>query len=107
MVTIDGAWMGLDLGEGSFSLIHNSIFSNIDSTAIMIQALAQLEIAPGIGGENDFSACTNLCVHNATIDTVFARGNTWPSADSATIDTQYIYDDDEDPSLGPVIFVSE
>lgn len=44
------------------------------------------------------------CIYNLSPDTIFAQYNTWPSADSSTIDSQYIYDDDENTGSGPVIF---
>jgi hypothetical protein len=104
-VTIDGAWIGMNLAQNSFALILNSTFANIDSTAVYLGSFAQLENAFGVGN-NDFSACSNWCLINTSPapDSILARGNTWPSSDSTTIDTQYIYDDDENASYGKVVF---
>jgi hypothetical protein len=51
------------------------------------------------------------CIYNLSPDSIYAQFNTWPpgdsstSADSSTIDTQYIYDDDENAASGPVTFM--
>ena len=104
-VTIDGAFIGLNLTEGSYAYIQESEFANIDSVAILLFASADIGISSAIHGNNDFRGCTNLCIYNGTDVTINAYGNWWPATDSVTIDTQYIYDDDENSSLGPVHFV--
>lgn len=103
-VTVDGALIGLHLAESSFALILNSVFANIDSVAVLLNASAQMENNFNVGN-NDFSGCSNWCVINATALEIGARGNTWPASDSTTIDTQYIYDDDENASYGEVLFI--
>jgi hypothetical protein len=99
--TINNAWIGIKTIEGEFCLINGSTFSNIDSIAVLLYNNADLE--SGTTG-NDFSGCDTWCVYNASPDTIAATGNTWPSTDPTTIDTQYIYDDDENDAYGPVIF---
>ncbi len=42
---------------------------------------------------------------NETADTVWAKYNHWDNPDSLAIDASDIYDDDENASLGPVIFM--
>jgi hypothetical protein len=104
-VTIDGAFIGLNLTEGSFAIVQESDFSNIDSVAILLFDSADLGNSQVVRGNNDFRGCTSLCVYNNTSGAISAYGNWWPASDSATIDTQYIYDDDEDSNLGPVHFI--
>ncbi|MCP4582539.1 MAG: DUF1565 domain-containing protein [candidate division Zixibacteria bacterium] len=102
-VTIDGALIGLNMVEGSFAIIQSSNFANIDSAAVILHDISQLEGAFPVGN-NDFSGCENLCVYNASADTILARGNIWPDTNMVIVDSLYIYDDDEDDSLGPVIY---
>jgi len=105
-VTIDGAIIGLNLIQDSYAIIQESEFANIDSVAVLLHDSADLGFSSP-QGNNDFSGCLNLCVYNGN-DTTFdisAIGNTWPSSDSATIDTLYIYDDDENSNLGAVHFM--
>lgn len=104
-VVIDSALIGLNLAQGSFALVRESVFSNIESTAVYLNSNANLGISSSVQGLNDFSGCSNLCIINNTADTISALYNTWPSADSATIDNQYIYDNTQDASKGPVIFM--
>jgi hypothetical protein len=59
-------------------------------------------------GNNYFGtgfSSTIRCIYNLSPDTIYAQYNTWPSADSSTLDTEYIYDDDENGSSGAVIFL--
>ena len=105
LVTIDNAWIGLELSQESHAIIFQSVFSNIDSTAVYLNAPAVLNVSDTQPGHNDFSGCSNWCVINNTANTIHAENNRWPSTDSLTIDTQYIYDDDEDASKGPVLFM--
>jgi len=104
-VSIDGAVIGLNLTQGSYAFIQNSTFANIDSVAVLLNATADMGIHPiSTPGNNDFSGCSNLCVYNGTSQEINAIANWWPVSDSATIDTLYIYDDDENSSLGAVHF---
>jgi len=103
-VTIDNAWIGLDLSQASHAVIRSSVFANIESTAVYLNASATMG-TDNLHGNNDFSGCSNWCIINNTADTVWAQYNTWPTNDTLLIDSQYIYDKDEDPSLGEVIFV--
>jgi hypothetical protein len=102
-VSIDNAFMGVVTVDNGFCFIQNSTFANIDSVAVFLNYIADLQ---GIdSGNNDFSGCTNWCVYNNSEFEITAEGNTWPASDSTTIDTQYIYDDDENSDLGVVDFV--
>ena len=103
-VTVDNSWIGLNLVQASFAFIHNSQFSNIESTAVFLNARATIN-KQGTSGPNDFSGCQNWCVINNTPDSIYAVNNTWPAADSATIDNQYIYDDTQDATKGRVYFI--
>ena len=98
---IDNAWIGIKTIEGEFCLITSSEFSNIDSIAVLLYNNADLQSGTI---DNDFSGCGTWCVYNASPDTIDAIGNIWPSTDPTVIDTQYIYDDDENGDYGPVIF---
>ncbi len=101
-VSIDGANIGVFISEGSFGFLLGTTFANIDSIGVLNSGNADLE---GVsGGDNDFSALTTWCFYNLSPNTISAQGNTWPSSDSTTIDTQYIYDDDENENLGVVVF---
>jgi hypothetical protein len=105
---IDTAWIGIRSAEGHL-YAYNNTFANIDSTAILSLGTAELVelFTVPLAGNNDFTGCANWCVINLYQSdyAVAAQRNTWPSSDSTTIDTQYIYDDDEDSANGEVQFI--
>lgn len=102
-ITINNVPIGVYIINGSSSLFINCTFSNIDSIGILNEGLADLQSG---GGSNVFSGFEpyDWCFYNDSPNDVSAIGNTWPSADADSIDTYFIYDDDEDSSLGKVIF---
>jgi hypothetical protein len=89
-------------------MIQNCTVDNIDSTGIIIEMGGDAWLGQsGIEGNNTFSNFQpkKWCIYNGDDGNISAIGNTWPASDSATIDTLYIYDDDEDTTSGHVIFV--
>jgi len=102
--TINDAGIGINVGAG-FVLINSSSFENIDSIGVIIQSNAYANLGENIfPGDNTFGACGQWCVYNADDDTITAWFNTWPAADSASIDS-LIYDDEESGGTsGPVLF---
>jgi hypothetical protein len=58
----------------------------------------------GFGG-NTFAGNTAWDLVNESADTVWAKYNFWDHSDSASVDTEDIYDQEEDASSGPVMFM--
>jgi hypothetical protein len=85
-------------------------FENSITAGVMIESngyanLGQDTIS-GLQGNNVFRDFTggSRCIYNGSANTIYAVYNTWPVADSATIDTLYIYDNDENAASGAVLF---
>lgn len=99
---------GVRIKKGSVSFSSDSL-ENIASAGIRIESGGNAFLGSGNPhGNNYFGAgfsSTIRCVYSLSPDTIYAQYNTWPSADSSTIDNQYIYDDDENSTSGLVIFM--
>jgi hypothetical protein len=99
---------GVHVKRGSATFSYDTL-TNMTSSGIKIEIPGYVSLGDSLfHGNNYFQSgfsATVRCVYNLSPDTIFARFNTWPSTDPATIDTEYIFDDDENPSSGPVIIL--
>ena len=105
---IDNCFQGVVIGPNAFVQFFGDTISNPDSIGVKIElgGLASLGDTTFHGGNVFIDiASGNWAIYNADTLAKGAVGNTWPSPDSATIDTLYIYDDDEDATKGPVRFL--
>jgi hypothetical protein len=101
-------YYGVRIKKGSVSFSTDTL-ENITAAGIRIESGGYAFLgSDNPHGNNYFGtgfSSAIRCVYNLNPDTIFAQYNTWPSADSSTIDSQYIYDDDENASSGLVIFM--
>jgi parallel beta-helix repeat protein len=94
---------GIHLSNSS-PIIRGSLIADNNGNGVHI-----VSGSPDLGtlvspGNNIFRDNGGWEVYNNTADTIYAINNDWVDSDSATIDTLHIFDDDENPSKGIVIF---
>ena len=119
---------GIALGEESFAEIHDNeihgfanglyfyddasakIYNNIITEHVRYGIVTNNGAVPDLGGGATGSPGNNQIfsnglnnIYHGSAETVFAQNNFWNTNDLLAIDNS-IYDDDEDPSLGPVLF---
>ncbi|MEJ2195918.1 MAG: T9SS type A sorting domain-containing protein, partial [Ignavibacteriaceae bacterium] len=95
---------GINLSQSSPTIRGSVIRDNLGNGVHIMSG------RPDLGNVKDFGRNAFLSnggweVYNNTPDTIYAQYNDWESFDSLTIDTNNIFDDDENPSKGIVIFM--
>jgi hypothetical protein len=98
---------GVHVKRGS-AVFSNDSLSNMTSAGIRIEQNGYISLGSQVLLGNYFGSGFSQsirCVYNLSPDTIYAAHVSWPSNDSTIIDSQYIYDDDENALSGPVIFL--
>jgi len=94
---------GISLENSSPTIRHCVINENLGNGIHIVSGHPDLGTVNDPGG-NDFIDNFGWEVYNNTPDTIYAQQNYWEEEDSAEIDNNHIFDDDENSSKGMVIF---